>query len=169
MSDLNNIDSELEIELNEDDQKILFYALDDAKNKLIKEGAFSPFSIILAGEDLFFDTYSSADVDACFEASAEAVNAIAHIADSYVFCYDGYIDTDDGQKDMLIAEVGRKYEEHGNAFGLIYKSDPVEFEDVLIALGEVDNLFDPEQVETAEFIRDAYAEGSEIDLPETSF
>ena len=155
----------IEIDLPEDVQKVLFYAIDEATKKIDAGEELVPFTMVLAGEDLFMDSHPVDEVEECFASARQAVNTIAHIADAYVFCYDGYIETEEGEHDMLIAEVGMKGEEQGIAYGLVYEvgvpendEDPVvTFDEGLLLLGESDNLFDPEAVKAAEALQEAYA------------
>lgn len=151
-----------EIELSEDLQKILFYSIDEALGKLEKEDTYVPFTVTLAGEDIFLDKQDAEEVDECFALAKEAVNLIAHIADAYVFCYDGYIELEDGtESDMIVAEVGVKGDDSAKVFGLMYgrnEDDELCYDEALIDLGLSDNLFDPEQVATAEAMAAIYSE-----------
>ncbi len=161
---LANDEELVDLDLDEELASILFYALDEACSKISDEEELVPFTVILAGEDLFFDSHPYEDEQECYDSAAESVNMIAHLADAYVFCYDGFIDTDDEEHDMIIAELGRKYEDDAVAYGLVYEKNEEEntvaFDEGLIALGEVDNLFDPDQVAAAEAIQAAYAEAA---------
>ena len=156
-------DSELtELEMPEDLQKVFFYALDEAAAKIEQGGELVPFTVTLAGEDLFVDTHPGDEEEERYASAAEAVNMIAHLAEAYVFCYDGFIETDDGEYDMIIAEVGEKGSDVADAYGLVYALDEeagtVEFDEGLLALGETENLFDPEAVAAAEALAQAYSE-----------
>ena len=154
----------IEIDLPEDVQKVLFYSIDEATKKIEAGEELVPFTMVLAGEDLFMDSHPVDEVEECFASARQAINTIAHIADAYVFCYDGYIETDDGEHDMLITEVGLKGAEQGIAYGLVYEigvpdndEDPiVTFDEGLLLLGESDNLFDPDAVSAAEALQEAY-------------
>lgn len=156
----------LELDLPEDVQKVLFYSIDEATKKIEAGEELVPFTSVLAGEDLFMDFHPVDEVDECFASARQAINAIAHIADAYVFCYDGYIETDDGEHDMLIAEVGMKGDEKGIAYGLIYEVEVPDtedgeikatFDEGLLLLGDADCLFDPDAVSAAEALQEAYA------------
>lgn len=175
---LGSEDELLELDLPEDVQKALFYSIDEATKKIETGEELIPFTMVLAGEDLFMDTHPMDEVEECFGSAAQAVNSIAHIADAYVFCYDGYIETEEGDRDMLISEVGIKGEEKAIAYGLMYDiempetaEDPiVTFDEGLVLLGPSENLFDPEAVSAAEALQEAYAnfgdEGDEEDEAE---
>lgn len=165
----------IEIDFPEDVQKVLFYSIDEATKKIETGEELVPFTMVLAGEDLFMDSHPVDEVDECFASARQAINAIAHIADAYVFCYDGYIETEDGDHDMLIAEVGMKGEEKGVAYGLIYELELPEtedgnvsaaFDEGLLLLGDTDNLFDPNAVKTAEALQEAYASYEQDDEDE---
>lgn len=164
---LQEAESELiEIDLPEDVQKVLFYSIDEAAKKVETGEELVPFTMVLAGEDLFSDSHPVDDIDECFASAKQAINKLAHIADAYVFCYDGYIETEEGEHDMLIAEVGLKGSEQGEAYGLVYEigsqdaedDDPVvAFDEGLLLLGETGNLFDPDAVDAAAALQESYA------------
>lgn len=155
-------DSEMvEIDLPEDVQKVLFFALDEACDELETGEGLSPFTLVLAGDDVFQDEHAADEVEESYASARASVNIIAHIASAYVFCYDGYIETDEGDADMIIAEVGLKGEPEGFAYGLVYRIDDeqgiIEYDEGLISLGETENLFDAEQAADEAFIEEAYA------------
>lgn len=156
-------DSELvDLDLPEDLEKVLFYAFDEASQKLEEGESIVPFTLTLAGEDLFMDEHDKEDTDECYASARDSVNLIAHLADSYVFCYDGYIDTDDGTHDMIICEVGEKNSPDATAYGLVYEvsedENSIAYDEGLLSLGEVENLFDPERVKAAEEMQQMYEE-----------
>lgn len=155
MSNVTENDAELmEVELSEDLQKILFYAFDEAVGKLESRDGLIPFTVTLAGDDIYVDCYD--DPDKCMDLARESVNIIAHIANAYVFCYDGFIELEDGtEADMVIAEIGEKGSDVALAFGLVYEvggDGNIQYDEALIELDEVANLFDPEAVAAAEAI-----------------
>ncbi len=149
----------MEVELPEDLQKVLFYAFDEAVKNLESQGELLPFTVTLAGDDIYVDSFD--DPDECADLARESVNIMAHIADAYVFCYDGFIQFEDGsESDMVIAEIGEKGQSGAQAYGLIYSiggDGVVEYDEALVELDEVENLFDPEAVAAAEEIAAAVA------------
>ena len=98
-------------EIPDELERVLVFALDEAKEKI--EG----------GEDkLFFESHPGDSAEECFEAAEKNVRG-ARGADCYAFCYDGYIETDDGVKDALIAEGGVPGADEGYAIAYLYEVD----------------------------------------------
>jgi hypothetical protein len=151
----------VDLDIDEDLQKILYYAFDEATKKIENGEDMVPFTLTLAGDDVFMDEHPGDETEQCFDSAKKSVNLVAHLANAYVFCYDGFINTEDGEEyDMLICELGIKNEPKGNGYGLVYRinedDDSVVFDEAMLDLGEVDNLFDPDQVAAAEAIAEAY-------------
>ena len=151
----------VDIDLDEDLQKMLFFALDEAIGKLDEGDDVVPFTCTLAGDDIFVDCFDTDDSENCHLEAASALHVIEHLAEAYVLCYDGYIEFEDGsESDMLIAEVGQKDEPVAYAFGLIYEIDEnnkAACDDALVDLGETQNLFDPKLVAAAQSMSEASA------------
>ena len=66
-------------------------------------------------------------------------------AEAYALCYDGYIETDDGVMDALIAEGGIPGEEAGYAVGYLYTMEEGEnpvFEEEPAYVGEAPNFME---------------------------
>lgn len=103
--------------------KIVLYALDEAMEKLKQSGEVEPFTVILHEENLFVESHPGDDAVECFNAAAAAVKLLEHAMDAYVFVYDGYITTDTGTSDALIAERARPEDETAQAFAILYTSE----------------------------------------------
>ncbi|MCH4185019.1 MAG: hypothetical protein LKF61_05995, partial [Eggerthellaceae bacterium] len=68
-------------------------------------------------------------------------------ADGYGFCYDGYLETDEGQHDALIVEGGTPGGEQGYAIGRLYTPAEQEgeqpvFEDEVVYVGAAPNFME---------------------------
>lgn len=100
-------------------ESVLLAALNDAKEKLVAGEEIVPFTALAVGETLFIETHPGDDVDFCFR---EAERTVAHAAgaSAYAFCYDGYVETDEGERDVLIAEGGVPGDPEGYAVGYLY-------------------------------------------------
>lgn len=93
--------------------------LDEAAGKMEAGEEVVPFTGLAVKENLFIETHPGDDVEECFLAARREVEG-ARGATAYAFCYDGYIETEDGVRDALIAEGGLPGEEQAYAFGYLY-------------------------------------------------
>lgn len=119
-------DREVEDELNEipeiDEtlESVLLYSLKDAKQKMEAGEEVVPFTALAVKENLFIETHPADDTDECFNLARHTVQG-ARGASAYAFCYDGYVDTDAGTKDVIIAEGGIPGDPAGYAIGYLYE------------------------------------------------
>ena len=111
------------LDASESLDKIVLFTLEEAQGKLAQEGELEPFTVILCGENLFIERQPGADAVACLRTAAETVQKLAHLAQAYVFSYDGYVSTPEGSRDALIAERGILGTQQANAFALLYSRD----------------------------------------------
>ena len=66
-------------------------------------------------------------------------------ARAYAFCYDGYLELDDGDADALIAEGGLPGASEGYAVGLMYNVNAdgsIDFEDEVYYIGPAPNFME---------------------------
>ena len=98
--------------------------LDEAVTKMEAGEDVVPFTGLAVKENLFIETHPADDVEECFLAARREVEG-ARGATAYAFCYDGYIETEDGMKDALIAEGGLPGEEQAYAFGYLYDENSI--------------------------------------------
>ena len=138
---------------------VIVAVLDEAADKMEEGKDVIPFTGLAVKENLFIETHPGDDAEECFLAARKEVQG-ARGATAYAFCYDGYVDTDEGQKDALIAEGGLPGEEQGYAFGYLYDENGIErkvvyigpapnFMDNLKLELEVEGTLDPKEQEEA--------------------
>ena len=101
-------------------EKVLLFALNEAKDKAEKGEDVIPFTALVVKEDLFLESHPGESAEECFAFARHTVQG-ARGADAYALCYDGYIETDDGVKDALIAEGGVP----GADEGLVFEQEAV--------------------------------------------
>lgn len=123
-------------------EKVLLYSIDRAKGKLEAGEDLIPFTSLAVKETLFMETHPADDEQACFNLARHTVEH-ARGAQAYSFCYDGYIDTDDGTRDALIAEGGVPGVDKGFAVGQLYTVDDegtITFEAEPVYIGPAPNF-----------------------------
>ena len=123
-------------------EKVLIMALDEGKAKIEAGELLVPFTALAIKENLFIESHPGDDAQECFDA-AERVVAGARGATAYAFCYDGFVETDDGDLDCVIAEGGVPGEDDGYAIGYIYKlseDGTATVEDEPVFVGEAPNF-----------------------------
>ena len=123
-------------------EKVLLFALDEAKEKMTQGAEVIPFTALVVKDNLFIETHPADTAEECFNLARHTVEG-ARGADAYALCYDGYVETDDGTKDALIAEGGIPGEDAGFAVGYLYTLDDVEeptFEEDAAYIGEAPNF-----------------------------
>lgn len=102
-------------------EKALLYALEQGKEKLQEGEDVVPFTALVVGESLFVENHPADEVEKCFNLAKHTVEG-AQGAKAYAFCYDGYVDVDEGQKDAIIAEGGVPGEPAGVAIAYFYEA-----------------------------------------------
>ena len=130
-------------EMDENLQTVLVTALNEAKRVFLANGgALVPFTALASEGRLDFTSHAAGEVDNCF-AEAERCVASSQGKEAYAFCYDGYVETDDGTKDVIIAEGGVPGAEDGYAVGYLYTVDDeggYTFEEEAAYIGEAPNF-----------------------------
>lgn len=102
-------------------EKVMLFALDEAREKMTQGNEIVPFTTLVIKENLFIESHPGETAEDCFNEARRTVEG-ARGAQAYAFCYDGYIDTDAGVQDAIIAEGGLPGEDEGMAIGLLYKT-----------------------------------------------
>lgn len=151
-------------EIDEELESLLIQVIEEARGKMEQGEVFPPFTAAVVGDKLFTETHEGT-IDECFDSARDAVLNAAG-ARLYAFCYDGYIDTDEGDKDAIIAEGGVAGDAQAVAVGMMYAVDEegavTDFDDEVVYIAETDNfLADAEPVAKDE--EAAEDEGAEED------
>lgn len=131
-------------EIPEELQRVLVFSLDEAKEKVEAGENLIPFTTLIVKNNLFLESHPGDSAEECFEAAEHTVRG-ARGAGAYAFCYDGYIETDDGVKDALIAEGGQPGADMGHAVAYLYTVDDdgkYAFESEPAYIGEAPNFME---------------------------
>ena len=102
-------------------ERVILFALDEGKKKLLAKEMLVPFTVLAVKDNLFIETHPGESAEDCYAMAKHTVGG-ARGADAYAFCYDGYVDTDAGMKDCIIAEGGVPGGD-GYAVGYLYEVD----------------------------------------------
>lgn len=125
-------------------ENVLLFALDEAKDKMNDGEDLVPFTTLVVKDNLFIESHPGDSSEECYALAKHTVEG-ARGADAYAFCYDGYVDTDDGTKDVVIAEGGIPGAETGYAVGYLYEVDDeggYAFESDAAYIGEAPNFME---------------------------
>lgn len=128
------VDPENDIPVDDVDdtlKTVIVAVLNEAADKMEAGEEVVPFTGLAVKENLFIETHPGDDNEKIFLAARKEVQG-ARGATAYAFCYDGFLKTEDGEVDALIAEGGLPGEEQGFAFGYLYNEDGVDREVVYI-------------------------------------
>lgn len=101
-------------------QKLLTYLVREAKGRMEKGESFNPFVGVAVKESLILEDITGDTSDEVFRMAKHTVENTRG-AQAYGFCYDGYLETEDGQKDAIMAEGGMAGQPEGYAICLMYE------------------------------------------------
>lgn len=159
----NTVDTEVnEVpEFDEELESLLIQVLEEAQQRMEQGEQVPPFTSAIVGDSLFTETHEGT-TEECFASAKDAVLNAAG-ARAYAFCYDGFIDTDEGEKDAIIAEGGTAGAPCAYAVGLMYETNEegeiTGFDEEVVYIDETENfLADVQPVDGAE-----EAEGEEAE------
>lgn len=97
----------------------LVYALNAGRDLMNEGKRIVPFTVLLVGDTPFTRQHAAESAQQCYALAKHEVEG-AKGAKAYAFCYDGYVDTNEGMKDAIIAEGGVPGAETGYAIGYLY-------------------------------------------------
>lgn len=102
---------------------VLLAALNEARDRMKAGKAVVPFTALAIKDNLFIESVNGDTPEDCFNVARHTVQN-ARGAQAYALCYDGYIDTDAGTQDALIAEGGMPGQDTG--YAIAYPYTPVK-------------------------------------------
>lgn len=134
--------SEETIEISDRLAGIAQYAFDEAIEKVETGEELDLFVVIIKGEDLYIESFPEGETDEVFNYARAEIAREGKEMDAYALCYDGYLETDEGELDAIIVECAERGDADGHAIGLIYRADEesIEFEDAPVYIDTVPSL-----------------------------
>jgi hypothetical protein len=143
--------AEGELDTEEILERTVLYALEQGAEKLAQSDGFEPFTILIEGEELYIEEQPGETEEQSYASARRAVYQMEQLCNAYVFCYDGFVDLEDGTSDALVAEYARKGDEQAQIIVQLYHrhGDHFHFDDALYQIGEADTLFSVEATASA--------------------
>lgn len=143
------------LEMDEVLEKVINYCAEEAKEMLAQAGRFDPFTVVVEGENMHIENHQGDTPDEIRESAKTAVATASSFATHYCFCFDGYIDTDQGKLDAIIIEAAERDQEEAFVVVSLYRESDggdgsIEFEDGLAYVDSVETWFDRAAVEAGE-------------------
>ena len=141
------------LEMDETLEQVVFYCLEEAKNKLSAGEDCVPFTVVVdsAREQMFVESHPGEDVMTCRASAHSTVRTSSAFSTHYAFCYDGFLMTDDGQVDAIIVEAATRDMDAAYVIGLSYEEKPggPEFSDTPAYIDDTELFYDAEAVKAA--------------------
>lgn len=139
------------LEMDEVLEQVVAYAVDEAKESLIQTGEFTPFTIVVEGDNMHIESFPGDDPESIRANARDNVRTASTFASHYAFCYDGFIETDGPTLDAIVVECADNEQEEAFAIVCIYQESDegegtLEFEDELAYVGEAESFFDRDVV-----------------------
>ena len=102
-------------------ERALIYAVEEGKKRMAAGEELVPFTCLIVKDKVFLESHPAETAEDCFALARHTVSG-ARGATCYAFCYDGYVDSESGMLDCVIAEGGVPGTQDGYAVGCIYKT-----------------------------------------------
>lgn len=126
-------------------EQVLVYAVNEARNTMMENGGFVPFvAVLVSEEDVMIETQAGDNEEELYASAQRAVENTED-ARAYAFCYDGYVEDENGQQvDAIIAEGGIPGDPAGYAVCCIYtvEGDEITVEDEIVYIGDAPNFLE---------------------------
>jgi hypothetical protein len=123
--------------------RTILYAFDQAAEYLEQGGEFEPFTIVVSGDELFIEEQPGETEEESFASARRTVYQMERLGDAYVFCFDGFVDLEDGHSDAIIVEWARKGDKLAQTIVKLYHlhDNHYHFEETLYQIGEAESFF----------------------------
>ena len=110
---------QVSLQVSDNTVKAMEYAFEEAKQRLTSmHQSFDPFTVTVVDEGLEVNDHPAATPTSVRE-SVKMLLA-QDMPEGYALCYDGYVETDDGQQDAVIVEVADRGASDAFILALLY-------------------------------------------------
>ena len=124
--------------------RTVLYTLDQGAEKLVQNGGFDPFTILISGEELFIEDQPGDTEEESYESARRTIYQMEHLCNAYTFCYDGFVELEDEPGDAIVIEYANKGDKQAQIVMCLYHiddDDEYHFDENLYQVGETETLF----------------------------
>ena len=139
---------EATLEMDETLENILYFCIDEAKQKKAELKDYAPFLVSVEGENMTIDEFSGDEKEEIRTQARKLIEDAPETTTHYAFCYDGFLDLEtDGKKkeshDCIIVECASSDMESSYAIVLEYSEndDKIVFEKNPVFAGNAKTFF----------------------------
>lgn len=118
-------DDHVDLNFKETTLLALEHAFEEAEQKLEETGELIPFTVAVKDGGFGIDDHAGGSVEEVYASAREAIKA--QNPESYVFCYDGYVTTEQGDVDAIVCEVAEKGVAKADVLAILYRYNAPEF------------------------------------------
>ena len=131
----------VELKLTNNLRTALDRAFEEAKRCVREDGGMSPFTIICTSDGFDVAEHSGASTDDVYN-SVRALLA-QEMPEAYVLVYDGFVETDAGRSDALLAEVAKRGDALAYLLAITYEQtdEGVAFAPTYLSAGTARQLY----------------------------
>jgi hypothetical protein len=142
---LDDIVEEGELTDEEIVSRTILYAFDQGIEMLEQSGGFDPFTVVVSDDELYIEEQPGETEEESYASARRTVFQMERLCDAYAFCYDGYVNLEDGESDAIIVEWARKGDGAAQTLVKLYHrhGDHLHFDEELYQVGEAESLFSP--------------------------
>lgn len=111
---------QVNLQVSDNARKAMEYAFEEAQQRLISMNqSFDPFTVTVVDEGLEVNDHPAATPTAVRE--SVKILLAQDMPEGYALCYDGYVETDEGQTDAVIVEVADRGASDAFTLALLYE------------------------------------------------
>jgi hypothetical protein len=124
-------------------ERAIRYALEQGAQALEQDGVLDPFTVLIEGEELYLEDHPGDSEEQSYASARRTIYQMERLCNAYLFCYDGYVDLEDGRSDALVVEYAHKGDLEAQIIVRMYHlhGDHYHFDETLYQVGETDTLF----------------------------
>lgn len=117
--------SQITLDISERLSRAVDFAFKEAQEQLSSGAGLAPFTVTVVDDGLEINDQSGNAVDDVYE-NVKTLLA-GDMPEAYALCYDGYVETDEGQRDAIVVEAADRGAARATALAMIYTNEDGEY------------------------------------------